>query len=137
MAEKEQNAKTVFLVNTTYNPDALIDKTSFTAPWKWVEAPLEWKSESGIPVEQEGSIDVIIVFARKYAEPEALAICQSIRSCKEWERIPLLVAISMFQMPLGNDVKRLPNASALFMPIKEEDLLKRLEELAKLKGHTN
>ncbi len=66
--------------------------------------------------------DLVIVFARKYAEAEALAICEAIRGCREMDGIPLLAAISMYQMPLGNDVKRLPGADIVFTPLKAAEV---------------
>ena len=125
--------RTILLVNTAHNPDAKIDKSDFIRGWNWFEAPLEWKAEDGMPVNLTG-IDAVIVFSRKYAEQEALLICKSIRDCDEFNPIPLLVAITMYQMPLGNDVKRLPNAGFILFPIKEQDLLKRLNEMARDSG---
>lgn len=128
MTTTSDSNRTILLVNTRHNPDAKIDKSEFMSGWNWIEAPLEWKPEDGIPV--TSSIGAIIVFSRKYAEQEALLICKSIRNSYEFNNIPVLVAITMYQMPLGNNVKRLPNADFIFMPIKEQDLVKRLNEMA-------
>ena len=128
MTTTDNPSRTILLVNTTHNPDAKIDKPEFMSGWNWFEAPLEWKAEDGMPV-NDTRINAVIVFSRKYAEQEALLFCKSIRNCYEFNNIPLLVAITMYQMPLGNDVKRLPNAGFIFLPIKEQDLVKRLNEM--------
>lgn len=121
------NKITVYMVNTVHNPDVSLQKSEFSDEWNWVEAAVDWSPAKGLP---DDATDIIIVFARKYAEQEALSICKEIRSCSAMDKVPLLVAISMYQMPLGNDVKRLPNAGMIFMPLQEEDLQKRLREFS-------
>ena len=130
MTTTNNSNRAILLVNTTHNPDAQIDKSELMSGWNWVEAPLEWKAEDGMPV-NDTSIDAIVVFSRKHQENAALEMCRSIRDCPELQAIPLLVAITMYQMPLGNNVKRLPNAHFIFTPIKEDDLLKRLNQVTK------
>jgi hypothetical protein len=39
------------------------------------------------------------------------------------------VAVSQYEMPLANRVKELPNADFIFRPIREPDLLQRLERM--------
>jgi hypothetical protein len=39
------------------------------------------------------------------------------------------VAVNQYEMPLANRVKELPNADFIFTPVKEEDLVERLNRL--------
>lgn len=71
----------------------------------------------------------VIVFARKDEEPHALEVCRRIRGMERYRDVPLLVAITIYQMPLGNDVKRLRNANFIFTPIKKRDLSARVGDM--------
>lgn len=71
----------------------------------------------------------IVVFARKDEEDHALAVCRRLRSEEKYRGVPLLVAVTIYQMPLGNDVKRLRNAHFIFTPIKEDDLRQRIASM--------
>jgi response regulator RpfG family c-di-GMP phosphodiesterase len=129
MSDSDASTLTVLLVNATDNRDAQLDQPSFEHDWSFIEAPPDWRPGQGVP---GGGVPVqgVIVFSRRYREKDALAMCKAIRECPSFDDVPLLVAITMYQMPLGNNVKRLPHADFIFTPLKEEELLKRLNDMA-------
>jgi len=120
---------TILMVNSVHNPEAQVAESGQKPDWNWVAAPSTWQPKDG-PPEDCPQPDLVVVFSRKYAEAEARTLCESIRERNEFQGIPLLVAISMYQMPLGNDVKKLDNADFIFLPIQGEDLSKRMNEMA-------
>lgn len=128
MTPTNDETLTILLVNKEDNPDAKINLSERMASWNWIEAPPDWKPEEGASF-CPTPMDLIIVFARKYAEEEALRLCTAIRQCPAFDGTPLVAAISMYQMPLGNDVKRLPYAGTIFTPVREKHVLKRLREM--------
>ena len=128
MTPAEDSAKNIYLVNKVDNPDAQMNSANFSGSWNWIEAPADWNPQDGLPGGTD-RIDGIMVFARKYQEKEALGICKAVRGNTSFDQTPLLVAISMYQMPLGNSVKKLPNADLVFMPLQEKELSQHLNEL--------
>jgi response regulator RpfG family c-di-GMP phosphodiesterase len=66
--------------------------------------------------------DVVIVFSETYREKETYAVCQQLREHPAYGRTPLLVAVNMYQMPLANRVKALPQAHFIFAPFKAADV---------------
>jgi hypothetical protein len=96
--------------------------------WNCIEASPDWYPSQGFPV-LDGKVAGIIIFSKKYQEKEALEICKSIREQRELDNIPLLVAITMYQMPLGNSVKKLPDANFIFVPLEKDALKKRLTQI--------
>jgi len=74
--------------------------------------------------------DAIIVFAHKDEEKHALEVCRQLRNLDTYNEVPLLVAITIYQMPLANAVKRLPNAHFVFTPIKDEELRDVLNDMS-------
>jgi response regulator RpfG family c-di-GMP phosphodiesterase len=75
-------------------------------------------------------VDAVIVFSEVYKENETYAVCRRLREIDMLRDTPLLVAVNMYQMPLANRVKAMPNAHFIFTPIKPEDLRDRLQMLA-------
>jgi hypothetical protein len=125
--KQDDDRSLVLLVNKAGNPHVAMDESSISDEWKFVEAPPGWTPASDIA--PDGQIDAVLVFPTTYAEKEALAICKSIRECSKYDGIPLIVAISMYQMPLGNSAKKLPHTSMLFMPLKEGELKDKLKHM--------
>ena len=80
--------------------------------------------------EQLEPIDAVIVFSEIYREDETYAACRQLREMDALRKTPLLVAVNMYQMPLANRVKAMPNAHFIFTPIDAEDLQGRLRMLA-------
>jgi hypothetical protein len=95
--------------------------------WQWVEAPEDW-SGSGREHPFRGPVRAVIVFARTNEENHALGLCQAIRQRPEMVGVPLLVAITMYQMLLGTEVKKMPNAHFIFKPVREHQLRARMGE---------
>ena len=125
MGNGPESGTCVWLVSMQDNPRAEFDEATFKRPWRWLKALADWNPADGLPAEAGGT-EAIIVFSRKYEEKEALGLCRRIRENPALETIPLLVAINMYQMPLGNNVKRMANADFVFTPLQEEELNKRL-----------
>jgi response regulator RpfG family c-di-GMP phosphodiesterase len=75
-------------------------------------------------------VDVVIVFSEIYKENETYAACRRLREIETLRETPLLVAVNMYQMPLANRVKAMPNAHFIFTPIDAEDLQGRVQMLA-------
>jgi hypothetical protein len=76
------------------------------------------------------AVDVVIVFSEIYKENDTYAACRRLREIGMLRETPLLVAVNMYQMPLANRVKAMPNAHFIFTPIEAEDLQGRLHMLA-------
>ena len=96
--------------------------------WNWAKATADWAGGTS-PVRPDASVDAIIVFVEQSDEERALGLCQEIRNCPDTAAPPLLVAIDRYQLPLGNDVRRLPNAHFVLTPIDEKRLRSKLEEM--------
>jgi hypothetical protein len=124
----ESPGRTVFLVNVVDNPDAKMSESSFSQEWSWIKAPADWGPEDGI-TGGVSRVDAIIVFSTKYEERDIRKLCEAIREAPSLSAIPLLVAVNQYEMPLANRVKELPNADFIFTPVKEEDLIERLNRL--------
>jgi hypothetical protein len=97
---------------------------------------IEWRAESPKTAMEDRTPNAVIVFAKTHEEEVALSRCHSLRESNEVTQVPVLVAISIYQMPLGNQVKRLPNCDLVFLsvteegpPIEREDLLEKLQGL--------
>jgi hypothetical protein len=76
-----------------------------------------------------GGADAVIVFPETYREKETLELCRRLRESPAFGDTPLLAAVNMYQMPLANSVKSMPDAAFVFTPIEAEDLIGRLARL--------
>lgn len=77
------------------------------------------------------SLDAILVYAQTHEEDRALRLCEHLRQRPDASRIPLLVVITIYQMMLGNSVKKgLPNSDFVFRPIDTENLRGRIDQLS-------
>ena len=96
--------------------------------WLWIEAPKGWPFDFETrPTDQ--SLDAIIVFARRDREAQALDVCKHICQEKTMKGVPLLVAISRYQMSLVNKLKQFPRGQFIFTPIDENSLSDTLDEI--------
>lgn len=71
--------------------------------------------------------DAVLVWAGKHNENEAEKTCEALREKDALSGTPVLAAITMFQIVVGNQVKKIPGAHYVFTPVQEEDLDERLE----------
>ncbi len=120
--------KHVLLVNAKDNPDARFEPAVFE-DWAWTQTEPGWKPEDGAPVSPE-ELDAIAVFSTKYQEREIRQLCERIAEQPWRDKIPLLVAVNQYEMPLANDVKKLPHADFMITPVREADLARRIEKVA-------
>jgi len=95
--------------------------------WNWVVAPEQWAGD--VERLDGASPDGIVVYAQRDREDEAFDLCQRIRESESLEGVPLLVAINMYQLFLGNKVRRLPNSHFVITPVAKDSLEERLAEL--------
>ena len=94
------------------------------------QAPdFEWIEVEDLTGLRDKRAAAIIVFSKKYEEDRTLSTCHKIREDRSLDRIPLLAAVSMYEMPLGNDVKRLPNADFIFRPTEKGELHAKLRDI--------
>lgn len=77
---------------------------------------------------------LIIVYARK-TEKNTLAICGQLRNSPESSAVPILLAISRYQITQGSAVKRLGNATFIITPFQEKELRDKIEQLKKELGN--
>lgn len=91
----------------------------------WAEAPNRWPQE---PAELglSGPPDVIVVDAEEESDERILNTCETLRKMLPVRETPLLVAISMYRMHLGNLVKQYPHTNILIFPIEDADLQRQL-----------
>ena len=94
--------------------------------WRLVELPAGQVTEDASTVD---SADVVLVFAKAHEEDHALEVSKQVRGDHRFDDVPLLVAISIYQMPLGHDIRKLPKADFIFSPIAPDDFDERLSTL--------
>lgn len=128
MTDIKRKNGALFVLNPFDNPAAKSDKNNLKNSWDWLEIPRDWNPSNGLSA-KSANTKAIIVFSEKYHEKASFEICTKIREHKDLNGIPILVAITMYQMPLGNSVKKLPNAGFIFTPIEEDILKNRLQEM--------
>ena len=68
----------------------------------------------------------MIVFAETYKEKETYAVYERLRESDLLRDTPMLVAVNMYQMPLANQVKAMPNSDFIFLPIDEQSFEDRV-----------
>jgi hypothetical protein len=128
MTNGRQPARAVLLVNAHDNRQAQFDRDGFSDAWTWIETPQGWTPEQPVNCDLS-TLNAVIVFSPTYRERETRSLCEAIRQRPEFAEVPLLAGINMYQMPLGNAVKKLANAHFVFTPLKEEELVSRLNEM--------
>ena len=118
----------VLLVNVQDNPDAKIDDSTFEQTWNWIATPAGWKPEDDIPIEVD-HLNGIIVFSKLYEEQTIRELCETLHNKPRFKGVPILVAVTQYQMPLANRVKEMEMGEFIFSPLHEQDLLKRFNRL--------
>ena len=73
---------------------------------------------------------LFIVYAQK-SQKNPLAICEQLRNSPESSAVPILLAISRYEIIQGYAVKRLGNAAFVIIPFKEEELRDKIEQMKK------
>ncbi len=126
--KSEKKSQTFFMVNHKENSGARFYESTFSHAWNWQDAPPDWKPEDGLP-ESASETDVILIFSKRHKEREIRKLCERIRTIPALQGIPLLVAVTQYEMPLANRVKELPKTDYVFTPIEEDDLIERLGRL--------
>lgn len=116
----------VLLVNVQVNPAAKIDDFTFQQAWNWVSTPEGWMPEDEIPIEPD-RLTGIVVFSRLYEERGIREQCERLHETPCFKGIPIVVAVTQYQMPLANRVKELDMGEFVFSPLREDELLKRFE----------
>ena len=125
--EAKNAGLTILMVEV--NPEQVSQLKNDIPEWNWQEAPPNWISgSSGLPTTDE-ALDAVIVFAKKKEDEHTLTLCKEIRQHHEMDGIPVLVAINMYQMMLGNEVRRLPCAHFIILPIEKETLHSKLSQI--------
>ena len=119
----------LMMINTEDNDLAAFESESFHHAWEWITAPPDWNPENTANDQTQDTADALLFFARIHEEERALELCRQIRETKALDEIPLILVISVFQMPLGNNVAKLPNAAFIFSPLKEAELIKEYRNL--------
>jgi CheY-like chemotaxis protein len=79
--------------------------------------------------DRSAAADLMMVFAETYRERETYAVCERLRESERFGATPLLVAVNMYQMPLANRIKEMPNSHYIFTPLNHSDLEERLHVL--------
>jgi len=116
---------TVVLINSEGNPEAVMDKQTFSRDWHWLQTPRSWKPSDPLPADL-AIVDAVIVFSLKQKEQEVELLCRTLRREPSLKEVPLLVAVNQYQMPLANRMRELPNTDFVLTPIEEASLLKHL-----------
>ena len=76
----------------------------------------------------EGQPDVLLVHGTD--DPEgAVELCRQVRETQGTEGLPLLLAITAYQMFAAHDLKRIPNSHYVVAPVDEEAVRERVERL--------
>ena len=71
---------------------------------------------------------IILVYTRK-EQKNTLTICEHLRNSPENSATPILLAISRYEIPQGNAVKRMGNAAFIMTPFGEKELRDTIHNL--------
>lgn len=127
MSKKGQkvDSRIVLLVDASEEETARLK--SEMPDWVWKEAPDGWPfDKESMP--SDGQFDAIIVFARKDGEDRVLDIYKTLNDEKIIDGMPLLVAVSRYQMLIVNKLRGLANVDCIFTPIKGKKLLNKIRK---------
>jgi CheY-like chemotaxis protein len=75
-----------------------------------------------------GQPDVLLVCGTDDPE-KAVELCRQVREAEGEEGLPLLLAITAYQMFAAHDLKRIPNSHYVVAPVDEEAVRERVERL--------
>ena len=95
--------------------------------WECAAARLSEDGEAiAFPI--AGSPDVAVVFG--VADPaKAAVLCRELRETPATSRMPILLAISRYQLSHGNAVRNLGNASFILAPFDDQELRGKIDDL--------
>jgi PleD family two-component response regulator len=100
--------------------------------WQCVATPL---NDEGTAVSSiSATPELFIVYAQKN-EKDTLAICEQLRNSPGTSAVPILLAISRYEITQGSAVKRMGNATFIIAPFKEEELREKIEQMEKELGN--
>jgi len=95
----------------------------------------DWECATAFLNEEETAVSSIppgakpiIVYARK-DQKNTLAICEQLRDSPENAALPILLVIRRYELPQGNAVQRMGNATFIMVPFDEEELPQTAKEL--------
>ncbi|MCL4695034.1 MAG: hypothetical protein KJ060_21290 [Candidatus Hydrogenedentes bacterium] len=95
--------------------------------YEWLEAPNDWPNQSA---DLNRAPDAIVIDSEEESDDRILQTCEALRRMAPIQKIPVLVAISMYRMNLGNRVKKYPRTNILIFPIEDADLQRQLNAVA-------
>ncbi|GMV91150.1 MAG: hypothetical protein AMXMBFR82_09280 [Candidatus Hydrogenedentota bacterium] len=93
--------------------------------YEWLEAPNDWPNHSA---DLNRAPDAIVIDSEEESDDRILQTCDALRRMRPIQETPVLVAISMYRMNLGNQVKKYPRTNILIYPIEDADLKRQLNE---------
>ena len=98
------------------------------ADWQCMNASLcdEKMAVSSIPEIAK----LCVVYARK-DQKNTLALCEQLRGSSGNSNIPILLVISRYELPQGNAVERMGNATFIITPFDQDELRDKITELLK------
>lgn len=108
--------------------EELADVQWCLSDWECVAAPLndQETAVSSIP----RTAKLMIVYTRKQ-QKDTLAICEQLRNSPERSAAPILLVISRYELPQGNAVERMGNATFIITPFDQDELREKTTELLK------
>jgi hypothetical protein len=122
---RKDDYRTVLLVDAVEQEIALLRKEM--PNWVWKEAPEGWPfDKESMPLDDQ--FDAIIIFARKDGKDRVLDIYRTLCDEKIIDGMPLLVAVSRYQMLLVNKLRGLAKVDCIFTPIKGKKLLNKIKK---------
>lgn len=98
------------------------------ADWQCMNASLrdEKMAVSSIPEIAK----LCVVYARK-DQKNTLALCEQLRGSPGNSDMPILLVVSRYELPQGNSVERMGNATFIMSPFDEDKLREKTTELLK------
>lgn len=129
MTETQRSGKNGPTVGLVQAEEQQVEKLQRELPeWRWVGVPAA--SPDAVGENDLSAVDAVIVFSQTHAEERARALCSALREQRIMDGTPILVGITIYQMLLGNAVKReVPQSDFIFLPIDPRDLRARLARL--------
>jgi PleD family two-component response regulator len=98
------------------------------ADWECVSASLRDEEMAVSSISETARL--IVVYARN-DQKNTLALCEQLRGSPGNSVAPILLVISRYELPQGNAVERMGNATFIIVPFGERDFRERISELFK------
>ncbi len=77
----------------------------------------------------QSDVDLLIVSTRDRAQNEAVTECAHLREHEALDGVPMLAAISRYQMDIAHEVGRLRKVDFIIQPIEGHELKKKMRAL--------